>query len=148
MQLFYFMFFFSTDILTRNLVSAAIDWDRRDNHDKRPCDRDDKHVQALVSVFNSCGVCFKIWEKKDADGSGSGTYDFTSLMGSDKKLLLKNLPEKLEGVIPADRSSSVIKLWKVIIWYKVTVCIHPLVACLAYLEFDQVRPLCLSQRKK
>ena len=71
-------FFFSTDILTKNLMTAAIAWDKKDNHNKRPCDRENLHVQALVSPINSCGVSFKIWEKKD--GSGSGIFDFTSLM--------------------------------------------------------------------
>ena len=107
-------FFFSTDILTKNLMTAAIAWDKKDNHNKRPCDRENLHVQALVSAINSCGVSFKIWEKKDANGSASGIFDFTSLMGTDKKLLLKNLPEKLQGVINAVGSTSVINLWKVI----------------------------------
>ena len=35
-------------------------------------------------------------------------------MGTDKKLLLKNLPDKLQGVINAVGSTSVINLWKVI----------------------------------
>ena len=32
------------------------------------------------------------WEKLNADGRNSGIYDFTSLMGSDKKILLEMLP--------------------------------------------------------
>ncbi|XP_028417002.1 uncharacterized protein LOC114541217 [Dendronephthya gigantea] len=101
-----------TDILTRNLVTAAISWDKKENYDRRPCERTNLHVEALLSAINSCGVCFKIWEKKDADGKGSGTYDFTSLMGSDKKLLLSNLPEKLDGVVDEGTSATVIKIWK------------------------------------
>ena len=107
--------FVFADILTRNLMTSAIAWDKRDNHNKRPCDRDDLHVQALISAINNCGVSFNIWEKKDADGSTSGIFDFTSLMGNDKKLLLKNLPGKLQDVIHAEGRTSVIKLWKVLI---------------------------------
>ena len=78
-----------TDILIKNLVKAAIDWDHADNLNKPPRQRTNAHLQSLTSTFRSCGVSFNVWEKKNADGSGSGTYDFTSLMGSDKKLLLK-----------------------------------------------------------
>jgi hypothetical protein len=102
-----------TDILTRYLVTAAINWDKEDNFNKRPCERTNMHLEALITAVNNCGVCFKVWEKQNADGGGSGTYDFTSLMGGDKKLLLKYLPEKLEGVIKADLSENVINLWKV-----------------------------------
>ncbi|CAB4001860.1 Hypothetical predicted protein, partial [Paramuricea clavata] len=61
---------------------------------------------------HSCGVSFKVWEKNNANGGASGTYDFTSLMGTDKKLLLKNLPEKLDGVVKTDSSETVINPWK------------------------------------
>ena len=105
-----------TDILIKNLVKAAIDWDHADNLNKPPRQRTNAHLESLTSTFRRCGVCFNVWEKKNADGSGSGTYDFTSLMGSDKKLLLKNLPEKLEGVVKSDVSETVINIWKVGIW--------------------------------
>ena len=95
-------------------MNAAVYWDKAENHNKRPCDRDDLHVQALVSVVNSCGVgSFNILGKKDANGSGSGKYEFTSLMGNDEKILLKSLHEKLQGVIHPEGSTSVINLWKV-----------------------------------
>lgn len=92
---------------------AAINWDKADNISKRPCERTTLHLDSLISAINDCGVCFQVWEKKDADGRRSGTFDFTSLMGNDKKLLLKNLPEKLYGVLKADCRTSVIKIWKV-----------------------------------
>jgi hypothetical protein len=100
--------------LTKNLVTAAINWDKADNMNKRPCERTTAHLDALIGAINNCGVCFQVWEKKDADGKRSGTYDFTSLMGNDKKLLLKHLHEKLPGVIKSDASASVINIWKVL----------------------------------
>ena len=54
---------------------------------------------------------FDIWEKTNADGKGSGQYDFTSLLGSDKKKLLRQLPAKLNGVIQADIIEVVKNLW-------------------------------------
>ena len=88
--------------------------DKEENHNKVPSLRTDAHLNALVKCINSCGVCFSVWEKKNADGNGSGTFDFTSLMGSDKKLLLEHLPAKLEGAIRPEGSNTVTKLWKVV----------------------------------
>jgi hypothetical protein len=70
-------------------------------------------VDDLVGAINSCGVTFNIWEKMDADGRGSGISDFTSLMGSDKKLLLNKLPNKLGAVTRPEISETVVKIWKV-----------------------------------
>ena len=94
-------------------MNAAVNWDKADNHQKRPCERTSMHLDSLLSAINSCGVSFKVWEKKNSDGSGSGRYECTSLMGDDKKQLLKKLLDKLNGVIKADTSATVIKLWKV-----------------------------------
>ena len=92
---------------------AAVNWDKEDNFNKRPCEKTPSHLNALIAAINSCGVCFQVWAKKDANGSRSGTFDFTSLMGSDKKLLLKHLPEKLHGVIRSNSAATVIKIWQV-----------------------------------
>ena len=94
---------FNVDKLTRNLIMDTIEWDKKDNFDKPPIQRQNKHQDDLLKVIRSCGVTFNIWEKQNADGKGSGLYDFTSLMGSDKKLLLKT-----------ETSETVIQIWKVI----------------------------------
>jgi hypothetical protein len=54
-----------------------------------------------------------VWEKPNADGRGSGVYDFTSLMGTDKKILLEKLPSKLHTVTSPETSATVIKIWQV-----------------------------------
>lgn len=109
--------YYFLDKLTKNLVKDAIEWDRKDNLDKAPSQRTNNHLQSLVKCISSCGVSFCVWEKKDGDGKGSGIHDFTSLMGSDKKLLLRILPEKLPGVIRPETSATVVKLWKVFTLY-------------------------------
>lgn len=101
-----------TDKLTKNLVTEAISRDKKDNLHKAPRNRTATHLNSLVKAICSCGVSFSVWEKKNADGSGSGTHDFTSLMGTDKKLLLEKLPAKLDGIIGPTTSSTVIKIWK------------------------------------
>jgi hypothetical protein len=97
------------------MVMEAVEWDKEENHNKPPSQKSSHQLYLLVESINSCGVCFQVWEKRNADGKGSGMYDSTSLMGSDKKLLLEHLPEKLSvpGVVRPDTRDTVITLWKV-----------------------------------
>ncbi|CAH3172702.1 unnamed protein product [Porites lobata] len=101
-----------TDKLTKNLVTEAISRDKKNNLNKAPRDQTTTHLDSLVKAICSCGVSFSVWEKQNADGKGSGLYDFTSLMGTDKKLLLEKLPAKLDGIISRATSTTVIKLWQ------------------------------------
>ena len=101
------------DVLTKSLVNEALEWDTKDNLQRAPKDRTNTHLTDLVKCINECGVSFNVWEKRNADGKGSSIYDFTSLMGSDKKLLLKHLPEKLRECINANHIYFVIKLCNV-----------------------------------
>jgi len=101
-----------TDVLINNLVKEAVEWDKKDSCNKRKADQKDSHIKMLQSTIRSCGVSFDIWEKTNADGKGSGQYDFTSLLGSDKKKLLSDLPEKLDTCVHKDTSQTVIQIWK------------------------------------
>ena len=103
----------STDKLTDNFVKDALEWDKKENLDKPSSQTSDKHLQALIKAVKSCGISFSVWEKLNGDGKGSGLYDFTSLMGSDKKIMLKKLPGKLDGVIRPEISATVIRIWRV-----------------------------------
>ena len=58
-------------------------------------------------------MTFSIWQKKNADGKTSGVYDWTSLMGHEVKLLLTNLPDKLQDVLKPETSKIVTQIWKV-----------------------------------
>ena len=71
------------DVLIENLVHDALEWDHKENWDKRKGQQKNEHLKNLESTIRSCGVSFDIWEKTNADGKGSGQYDFTSLLGSD-----------------------------------------------------------------
>lgn len=96
-------------------MKEALQRDHKENLNKAPRDRQSLNLQNLVEAIRSCGVSFSVWEKLDADGRGSGVYDFTSLMGADRKILLEKLPMKLDGVLSNSTSSVVIKIWKVAI---------------------------------
>ena len=65
--------------------------DQAENLRKPPSKKTSTHLDSLVNAIRSCGISFSVWEKGNADGKGSGLYDFSSLMGSDKKTLLKLL---------------------------------------------------------
>ena len=58
-------------------------------------------------------VSLNIWEKMNGDSKASGLYDFTSLMGPDKRLLLEVLPPKLEKILPNEICDTVVSLWTV-----------------------------------
>ena len=75
-------------------------------------ERSNKNLDALIKTIQSCGITFNVWEKVDGDGEGS-TFDFTSLMGADKRLLLKALPSKLPDILPNETSETIAKLWQV-----------------------------------
>lgn len=96
------------------MVQEAIERDKNENLKKPLCDQQQLHLDNLVKTICSCKVSFSVWEKRDANGKGSGLYDFTSLMGTDRKILLENLPAKLEGIISPATSHTVIDIWKVV----------------------------------
>ena len=96
-----------TDVLTRNLIRAAIKYDsaknsRISNVLRRPM------IARLLKEINSCGVSFTIRIKKDE-------FEFTSLVGNDKKKLLDNLPYKMSSCQPPEYYTIVQELWKVAI---------------------------------
>ena len=102
------------DKLTKNLVMEMSDWDKEDSLNKRPVEKTNSHVNSLVKAISECGVSFNIWPKMDGNGRDSGLLDFTSLMGSDKKILLEKLPDKLVNVLRPEHRETEIKLWKVL----------------------------------
>ena len=100
-----------TDVLTRNLITAAIKYDkeitttRRANYDiLSGC-----MVKNLLTAVRSYGVTFEI----RADKTATMGFDFISLMGKEKMKLLDNLPQRLEECQLEEFCSLVQKIWKV-----------------------------------
>lgn len=100
-----------TDVLMANLITEVMEWDKEDEFDKKG-GAENVHLEKLIDTIRSCGVSFEVWEKKNADGKGSGTYDWTSLMGNDKKTLMNYLPDKMMKFLRPDTAEAVVKLWK------------------------------------
>ncbi|CAH1786144.1 unnamed protein product, partial [Owenia fusiformis] len=53
----------------------------------------------LEKCMAEIGVTFKIWEKRE-NQSGTGTFDYTPLMGSDLKCVIRRLPEMFVNLMP------------------------------------------------
>ena len=70
-------------------------------------------MEAFVTTVRECGISFNVWEKREADRKPTGKYEWTSLMGKDKKKFLAALPSKLHLVLPADITDTVVQLWRV-----------------------------------
>ena len=109
-----------TDVLTRNLITAAI------THDismtiNRPANYDiltGKMLNTLLNAIRSCGVPFNVWADR------KNVFDCTSLMGKEKRKLLENLPEKLENCQPNDFCSIVQQIWKVASYSNMAIYVH------------------------
>ena len=99
-----------TDVLIGNVVEDAMQWDDKESF---LTGKKKVHLEKLIQAINSCGVSFSVREKRNADGKGSGTWEWTSLMGDDRKTLLKILPSKLQPLIQQETAKTVVELWKV-----------------------------------
>ena len=100
------------DVLLNNIIQEVISWDQKENFNKKKSERSNTHLTTLQEAIRSCGVSFDIWEKKNEDGRGSGQYDFTSLLGADKKKLLAALPDKFANCLMPGTCEVVSKIWK------------------------------------
>ena len=91
------------------------DYKKSSSSTKKEICRKSEHIKKLIAAINNCGVSFSICEKRNADNKGSGTWDWTSLMGADRKKLLQELPKRLASFncIQKNTCHLVIQLWKV-----------------------------------
>lgn len=100
-----------TDVLTNALVRDAMTKDKLAGNKKV---LEGPNLQDLIAAIRKCGVTFSVWEKSNADGSSGGLYDFTSLMGPDKKNLLTSLPGNIReaGCLSTATQDKVVSLWE------------------------------------
>ena len=99
-----------TNILIENLVNECLDWDCEDDlgqkkgEAKGALKKPNSSDQILWCFFWSVGT-------KNTDGKASGKYDWTSLFGSAKKILLADLPSKLLNTLRPETVSTVVEVW-------------------------------------
>ena len=56
-------------------------------------------------------MSFDVRRKKNTDGKESSIYDWTGLMGNDRKILLYHLPEKMHDFLRRETADKVTKIW-------------------------------------
>ena len=93
-------------MLTRNLILAAVVDDAV--HTGITDELERPMITELIEKIRSCGVSFKVYPR-------NGEYEFTSLVGNDKKKLLQKLPDKIPECQPKEYANSVKALWEVIV---------------------------------
>ena len=101
------------DILERNIIKSILARDKKAERLNKDLEKG-FYQRKLISSIKKCGVSFSIWQKVDGNGSTTDTYDWTGLMGTDKKKLLKELPEYFSEFHPPDTLDTVTQMWKVI----------------------------------
>ena len=103
-----------TDRLTENVITEVMERDSKTDFLKKKGEEKGIYLKRLIRVINEVGITFSVWEKSNGDGKGSGVYDWTSLVGSDKKKLLHLLPAQLESkdILFLETKETVIKLWR------------------------------------
>ena len=102
-----------TDRLLSNLIEDATDYDAKEKNGILP-KSNVLHLDELVKSIELCGVSFRIWETRDPSGKGTGKLEFTSLMGEEKKKLLRRLPSKLaeRDALHPNSKNTVIEIWQ------------------------------------
>ena len=81
--------FFELQIfLLANLIEDPMELNDKMDFLKKKGEPKGVHLQKLIQVINRCGITFSVWEKRNDEGKCSGTKDWTSLMGDEKKKLL------------------------------------------------------------
>lgn len=101
-----------TDQLMENLITEVMERDSKADFTKRRGEEKGLYLKKLVKDINGTGITFNVW-KKNADGKGNGVYDWTSLVGSNKKKLMNKLPLQLESsdILFPETKETVIKVW-------------------------------------
>lgn len=100
-------------MLLQNLIATAV------ANDKHTMNTRWKVLQgpmlnAVITNIRRCGIPFHVWTPKDESSGTKSSYSFTSLVGYQRKKLLKFFPSKILLCQPPEKAKDVQKLWEVI----------------------------------
>ncbi|CAB4006241.1 Hypothetical predicted protein [Paramuricea clavata] len=101
-----------TDRLLQNVIDEILEKDSFDDFNKPKGHPKGANLKKFVEDVNELGVTFSVWYKKNGDGSSSNILHYTSLVGAQKKLLLKKLPSKLPNYLNSNTAATVVKIWE------------------------------------
>ena len=100
------------DVLIQALIDTSVAYDHhgsrgiQSRRSTKPVDG--PMLQTLVKTVESCGIRFYVWEEKRG-----GALEWPSIMGKEKKRLLKSLPSKLNQCQPPHLVEKIVKPWNV-----------------------------------
>ena len=77
-----------------------------DNLNRPGSKKTEEHLQAFLGVVRSLGVSLRVYKVNDK-------WEWTSLLGGEKKILLRKLPDYFDQILPAERVKKTRKLWVV-----------------------------------
>ena len=100
-----------TDRLLQNLIDEVLERDDTADFTKSKDQEKGVFISKLVKTINDLGISFAIWNKKNADDSQSQEKHFTSLLGSQKKKLLNELPSLFSESLYPDTCNTVQNIW-------------------------------------
>lgn len=100
-----------TDRLLDNMLTECEERETNENFTKSSRENKSNYTNDLVKIINQMGITFSVWNKKNADGSASNQKECTSLLGSQKKKLLKELPLHLPKLLYPETCSVVVNIW-------------------------------------
>ena len=100
-----------TDKLLQNVIDEVLERDSVEDFDKPRGQTKGAHLKNLVQAINDLGISFSVWNKRNPDGSESQVNEFTSLLGTQKKKLLSELPSRLHTFLYPDTCETVKKIW-------------------------------------
>ena len=75
-----------------------------DNKDKAPKDKDTIHLKEFLATVHSLGVSFNVYRKDNK-------WEWSSLLGGEKRVLLRKLPELLYKFLPENKIEATKNLW-------------------------------------
>ncbi|PFX16151.1 hypothetical protein AWC38_SpisGene19579 [Stylophora pistillata] len=94
-----------TDRLEQGLILDILKWDTDDNYSKPSSRKTHDHLDALLKAFCSLGVSLSVYKVTD------GKWEWTSLLGREKKILLRKLPSLFEQILPPSKVENTRQLW-------------------------------------
>ena len=105
-----------------------------DNRTKTGRQKTQAHLQDFLSTVRSLGITFNVYQLADK-------WEWTSLLGKEKKILLRKLPNQFEKFLPAAKVEMTQVLWNVsVVIYSLIFLpeIHPSIYSMLSLDFDSM----------
>ena len=75
-----------------------------DKKDKSRKDKDNIHLKEFLTTVQSLGVSFSVYRKDNK-------WEWTSLLGGEKRALLRKLPELFHKFLPENKIEATKNLW-------------------------------------